>query len=48
MNRKLAAVLLIGAIPILGACSTTRMTSVDQGNALYRNGRFEAASDRKR
>ena len=43
MNRKLAAFLLVAAFPILSACATTRMSSLDQGLALYRDGRYEAA-----
>jgi tetratricopeptide (TPR) repeat protein len=43
MNRKVAAVLLVGAVPLLGACSTTRMSSLEHGNALYRDGRYEGA-----
>ena len=43
MNRKLAAFLLVVAFPILTACATTRMSSLDQGLALYRDGRYEAA-----
>ncbi|MBI1736635.1 MAG: tetratricopeptide repeat protein [Candidatus Rokubacteria bacterium] len=43
MNRKLAAILLVAAFPILSACATTRMSSLDQGLALYRDGRYEAA-----
>ena len=43
MNRNLGALLLVIAVPILSACTTTRISSLDQGMALYRDGRYEAA-----
>lgn len=43
MNRRLAAIALIALVPILGACAGTRSTSIDQGLALYRDGRYEGA-----
>jgi tetratricopeptide (TPR) repeat protein len=43
MNRRLAAIALIALVPILGACAGTRATSIDQGLALYRDGRYESA-----
>jgi tetratricopeptide (TPR) repeat protein len=43
MNRRLAAIALIALVPILGACAGTRASSIDQGLALYRDGRYEAA-----
>lgn len=44
MNRTLAAVGLLVLFSVLTGCATTRMTSLDHGLALYRDGRYEAAT----
>jgi tetratricopeptide (TPR) repeat protein len=44
MNRKLVVILLVGVVPILGACVTRQTSSLDQGLALYRDARYEAAT----
>jgi tetratricopeptide (TPR) repeat protein len=44
MNRKVAAFLLVAAFPMLGACATSRVSSFDEGLALYRDGRYDAAT----
>jgi tetratricopeptide (TPR) repeat protein len=44
MNRKLVPLLLVVAFPILTACATTtRMSWLDEGLGLYRDGRYDAA-----
>lgn len=44
MNRKLAAIVLVAlVVPLLGACAKP-LSQLEQGLALYRDGRYEAAS----
>lgn len=43
MNRKLAAFALVTLVSASTACASSRMTSLDQGLALYRDGRYQQA-----
>ncbi|MBI2202711.1 MAG: tetratricopeptide repeat protein [Candidatus Rokubacteria bacterium] len=43
MKRKLAAFALVTLVSAFTACASSRMTSLEQGLALYRDGRYQQA-----